>query len=181
MSILDRFRSPESLARRAQERAAREAEAARVAAADAAERQRLAEEAERQRQIQLAEEQRQLWVEAAGPELADAPMDDPADAKLALRLARVRKQELASEKRELATELAEVREAWRERTAGRISTIGLGRGGGAKMLRVGIQAKRRTERLEHAAEVNAFSDARQVIDRKLAIIDRLIVELQRKK
>ena len=168
MSIFDRFRSPEERERRERERAEQAA---------VQERQRAAEQ--ERRAAAEAEAQRAYVQEVLGPELAAMNVESAEEAKVAIKLAKLRKKELQADKRELSSELADHREAWRERTAGRYSTVALGRGTGGRMLRAGIQAKRRSERQEHASTVNAFSDAKQEIDRKIAQIDRFIIELER--
>ena len=131
------------------------------------------------RRLAEQEAERQRVIEVLGPELAGFEVNTPADASYAIKLARLRKRELQARKRELASELADVREEWRGRQAGRISTVGLGRGTGARMVRAGIQAKRRSERQAHSDRVNAFSDARQDLDRMILAIDRLVMELER--
>ena len=179
MGLLDRFRSAEERERRARAKSERDAERQRAAEAAAQAQAAADAEAERIRQDVAAELARQVFLEAVGPELAAAPADTPDDARLAIKLARIRKTELATEKRELAAELADVREAWRERQAGRYSTTLLGRGMTGRLIRAGVQGQRRSERLQHADQVNAFSDARQEIERKIVVVDRLLVELQR--
>lgn len=179
MSFLNRFRSPEERERREREKAEREQrqrdeEVARsLARAEAAQ-----VEAERQAAAARAA-QRAAFTDAVGVELAEMDVNTPAEAKLAIKLARLRKKELQSEKREISADLADHREGWRERQAGRHSTVGLGRGTGGRIVRAGIQAKRRSERQANANVVNAFSDAKQEIDRKIAIVDRLIIDLER--
>lgn len=168
MSFLNRFRSPVERERRDRERAERDAEKVRQAEAGA---RRQAEE----RAAQDAAAVREIL----GPELADMNVDTPAEAKMAIKLARLRKKEIQAEKRAVSAELADQREAWRERQAGRISTVGLGRGTGGRIVRAGIQGKRRSERLQNASTVNAYSDAKQRIDYKIARIDRFIAELER--
>ena len=106
-------------------------------------------------------------------------INSAAEAKIAVKLLRIRKKELQAEKRQLSAQLADHREAWRERQAGRISTVGLGRGTGGRIIRSGIQAKRRGDRLQHAGVVNAYSDAKQVIDQKIAYVDRVILHYER--
>lgn len=167
--------------RAAQERA-KEKQAERQAANEAAEARRRELEQELAAQREAAEAaaraayQRQIF----GDELSDMEVSTPADAKLAIKLARIRKKEIQAEKRELAAELADVREEWRGRQAGRISTVGLGRGGGGRLIRGAVQAKRRSERMDHAGVVNEFSDRRQELDRQIIILDRLIADLERK-
>jgi hypothetical protein len=163
-----RERASEIQQDRAEIRAARDAQ-------EAEEQQRRAEEqaeADRQAELRYAEE-------VFGAELANLDTNTPEEAKYAIKLARLRKRELQAEKKELAAELADERERWRGRQAGRISTVGLGRGTGGRMMRAGVQAKRRGERLEHAGLVNEFSDARQELDRPIALVDRLIIDLER--
>ena len=168
MGFLYRFRSPEERERR--EREAAEKEATRAAAAALAEQQRLAaqEAAQRARMRQIL-----------GDDLVDMEVNSPDEAKIAIKLARLRKKELQAEKRELAAELADVREEWRDRQAGRISTVGLGRGMGGRIMRGTIQANRRGERMQQAERVNAFSDARQDLDQQIVVIDRMIIDLER--
>ena len=106
-------------------------------------------------------------------------VNNPDEAKIAIKLARLRKREIQAEKRELASELGDVREQWRERQAGRISTVGLGRGTGPRIVRATIQGKRRNEKLDHANVVNQFSDRRQELDYQLTVIDRFLLDLER--
>jgi hypothetical protein len=115
-----------------------------------------------------------------GPDLAaiEEPTT-PDEAKLAIKLVRLRKQEIQAEKKALAAELADVREEWRDRQAGRYSTRGMGRGMGGKIVRASIQANRRSERMGHAQTVNQFSDQRQELDEALRTLDLLIVKFER--
>jgi hypothetical protein len=179
MGFLNRFRSPEERERREREKAERDE--AKGAAQAEAERQKAAAEAATQREREEAEAsaQKAWFFDAVGQELAAMEIDTPADAKIAIKLARLRKKELAAEKRELASQLADQREIWRQRQAGRHSTVGLGRGTGGRMIRAGIQANRRSQRQQYANVVNSFSDARQEIDQKIATVDRLILEMER--
>lgn len=179
MDFLNRFRSPEERARRERERAEQEArrrdeEARRAEARTAAElaKQQLAAE-------EAAAADRLVLLDALGPDLFDFEATTPADAKLAIKLARIRRRELTGEKRKIAGELANHREQWRERQAGRYSTVLLGRGSAARIVRAGIQTQRRSERQAHAEVVNAYSDAKQEIERKIAIVDRLMIDLER--
>jgi hypothetical protein len=55
----------------------------------------------------------------------------------------------------------------------------MGRGTSARFIRAGIQSKRGGERLDHAKEVNAFSDAKQELDYVITVIDGLIIDLER--
>ena len=179
MSFLNRFRSPEERERREREKAEQEAARAQVAAAAEQARREAAERAAQRRLEEEAAAAQAYALEVLGAELAAMDVDSPAEARIAIKLARLRKKELQAEKRDLASQLADVREEWRDRTAGRYSTVGLGRGTGGRMVRAGIQAKRRSERQQHAGVVNEFSDARQEIERKIAMVDRTIIELER--
>ncbi len=123
--------------------------------------------------------QRQRVIDILGEDLASFEVNTSEDAKIAIKMARLRKKEIQNEKRELAAELADVREEWRDRQAGRIRTAGLGRGTGGKMVRAGIQTKRRSEKMDHAQVVNAFSDQEQELDSQIAMIDRMIIDLER--
>ena len=176
MGILDRFRAAqaerkvegerkraERAAERVRDQAAAE-ELARVAAAQEREAQEVAE--------------RQRIAEILGPDLTEMDVSSPEMAVIAIKMARLRKKELQAQKRELAAELADVREQWRDRTAGRYSMVGLGRGTGARMLRAGIQSKRRDERMAHAEVVNQFSDRRQELDYELTVVERFILNLE---
>lgn len=173
MSFLRRFR--ESSEERA-ERQRREAAEGVQRERDEAER-RASAERERQAAEQAAHQARMR--EILGDDLADMEVNSPEEAKVAIKLAKLRKREIQGQKRELASELADVREQWRQRQAGRISTVGMGRGTSARFIRAGIQSKRRGERLDHAKEVNAFSDAKQELDYMITVIDGLIIDLER--
>lgn len=117
---------------------------------------------------------------AFGPDLTNLEEPTtPAEAKFAIKLARLRKKELQAEKRALAAQLADVRESWRERQAGRYSTRGMGRGLTGQIVRGSIQAKRRSERMDHAETVNEFSDRRQELDEAIRVIDLLIIRFER--
>lgn len=181
MSFIRRLRdrAAEAQQHRAEERAVREAQQA----AERAEREAIEAEERRQRaaaQAAADEAERMRYAEQVfGPELAHLEVNTPEEAKYAIKLAKLRKRQIQGEKRELAAELADERERWRGRQAGRISTVGLGRGTGGRIIRAGIQANRRSERLEHAGRVNQYSDVRQDLDRQIALIDRFIIELER--
>jgi hypothetical protein len=187
MPFLDRFRSPEAIQKRAEEQQIRDQERERR---DIERREKMAAEQEKRLAAAYAEasrkaaadqeQQRQLAIEVLGADLVNAPADTPAEAKLAIKLARLRKKELQAEKRGLSAQLGDVREEWRRRTAGRYSTTLLGRGKTGRIIRAGVQTQRRGERLQHASQVNAFSDAKQLIDRKIDMVDRVIIELERK-
>lgn len=174
MGIRDRLRTMQE--------AAREKQVERQAASTAAEaqkqelRQKLATELKAAEAAARVRYQRQVL----GDDLSDIDVSTPADAKLAIKLARLRKKEIQAEKRELASELADVREEWRGKTAGRISTVGLGRGTSGRMVRGAIQVKRRSEKMGHADVVNEFSDRRQDLDRQIMLIDRLIADMERR-
>jgi hypothetical protein len=144
VGIRDRIRDAQAKAK-ADREAAQAAKAEQQAVADAAraEAARVAQE----QHAAAAEAQAKAWTrEVLGEELADMEVTTAADAKVAIKLARLRKTEIATEKRELAAELADVREEWRGTQAGRIVTTGLGRGTGGRMVRGAIQAKRRSEK-----------------------------------
>lgn len=177
VGIKDRIREAQAKAKADREAAqAARVEQQRVADAARAEDARLAAEREAAASEARA---RARGREILGAELADFDVSTPEDAKVAVKLARLRKTEIAAEKRELAAELADVREQWRERQAGRIVTTGLGRGTGGRMVRGAIQANRRSERMSHAEVVNEFSDRKQLLDQASAYLDRVIVGLQR--
>lgn len=179
MGILNRFRSPEERQRREFEKAAFQAEQARAAAERLAEQRRAAEAAEEQRKAAAEAQQRARLREILGDELVSMEVNTPEEAKIAIKLARLRKKEIQGEKRELAADLADAREGWRDRQAGRYSTVGLGRGTSGRIIRSGIQAGRRSERMAHAGQVNEFSDARQELDQRILVIDKLIIDLER--
>jgi Short C-terminal domain len=158
--------------RNIQEKAKASANASAAARADKqreADEQRAADEGRR-----AAEHQR--WI--LGDELAAFDVHTAEEAKIAIEMARARKAEFQTAKRELRSDLADVREEWRSKTAGRISTTGLGRGTGGRIMRGAIQANRRSERMSHANRVNAFSDRRQEYDAAIRALDRLIAELK---
>jgi hypothetical protein len=180
MGLFDRFRSPEERARRAQDRATREALERETETRRAAERAAAARLAAEEAAAAEAARQRAAVIDVLGQELADMEINSAEEAKLAIKMARLRKRELQAEKRALSGELADHREAWRERQAGRHSTVLLGRGATGRMIRAGIQANRRSERQAHADIVNDFSDRKQVIDQKILAVDRLLLELERR-
>ncbi len=166
MGILDRVREQQALRKAAGER--KQLVAAEQARAAEAQRQAAAEQAQQDRARMIL-----------GADLFDMEVTTPEEAKIAIKLARLRKKEIQTEKRELAAELADVREEWRNRTAGRVSTVGFGRGKGGRMVRGAVQAKRRNERMDHAGVVNQYSDRRQELDAQIATVDRFLIELER--
>src|SRR4051794_31892081 len=97
MGILDKLRGVQ----------AERSEAAQIKQALAVERAR-AEAA--QAEAARAEAERQRMNDILGPDLATFEVTSPEDAKVGIKLARLRKKELQQEKRELAAELADVRE-----------------------------------------------------------------------
>lgn len=185
MGILDKLKggTPEERAAKAAERAQIEAALGAARAQQQALQQAARVQAEQQRAAaaQLAEKQRQeayaRW--ALGDELFEVDVQTPADAKYAIKLARLRKRELQAAKRDLSTHAAEERERWRDRQAGRYSTTGMGRGTTARVIRSGIQSSRRAERQEHADRLNVVSDQKQEFDRAIAVVDRLLIDLER--
>jgi hypothetical protein len=145
------------------------------------EARRQQEEARRRQEEQARAAAAQADVERVlGPDLA--AMEEPTtpeEAKIAIKLVRLRKQEIQAEKKALASELADVREEWRDRQAGRYSTRGMGRGMGGQIIRASVQTKRRSERMGHAQTVNQFSDRRQELDEMLRALDKLIIQFER--
>src|SRR6185369_3004248 len=117
MGFLRRFReSPEDRARREAEDQARREAAARQAAEVRAFAEEQRQSAELQRQAAAAADADARFRAILGPDLAGMNVETPAEAKIAIKLARLRKKELQAEKRQLSAQLADVREEWRERT-----------------------------------------------------------------
>lgn len=104
--------------------------------------------------------------------------ESPAEAKLAIKEIRLLKREWQAKKKEASLVKSEENARWRERQAGRISTVGLGRGLGGKIVRGAIQGGRRGERMEHADRINQLSAIQADIDRKILQLDGIIAQLE---
>lgn len=119
-------------------------------------------------------------------ELLDDPTHDielapssVAEAKLSIKELRLRKKALQSMKREATAEQTEMQAAWRERQAGRYSTIGLGRGTGGRIVRGMVQGKRRDERMQHADVVTQFVERKEEINDLISDVDQAILSLEK--
>lgn len=66
----------------------------------------------------------------------------------------------------------------RTKVAGRHSSVGLGRGTGGRIIRAGIQAKRRGERMQTDDAIVPIERERNVIDSQMIAIDRAIARLE---
>jgi hypothetical protein len=101
-----------------------------------------------------------------------------AEQKLAIKELRLKKKELAAQKRELTANIAAIRAQYRTKVAGRYSTVGLGRGTGGRIIRAGIQAKRRGERMQVDSAVVPIEHKRNAIDSQMILIDRAIARIE---
>jgi hypothetical protein len=104
--------------------------------------------------------------------------ETPADIRLAIKELRLLKREAQARKKELTLARSEENAEWRERQAGRYSTVGMGRGTGARIFRAGLQGKRRTERMGHADRINQIAAGQGAIDREILAIDGLIAQCE---
>lgn len=102
----------------------------------------------------------------------------PAEEKLAITELRLKKKELTAQKRELTAGIAAHRAEFRTKVAGRHSTVGLGRGTTGRIIRAGVQNKRRNERMEVDNAVVPIEQERNAIDRRMIEIDRAIARIQ---
>ena len=174
--------------RRSAQRAAEYAEREQRMAAERAEREQreaaelaAREEAERQRQ----EMERAYWAEIVDDRGVVAWQRDgtinvkatgPAEIKLAIKELRLKKRELTASKRELQAEIAAIRAEYRTKVAGRYTTRGL-TGTSGKIIRAGIQQKRRNERMGVEEQVVPIEQQRNEIDRQMIMIDRAIAQI----
>jgi hypothetical protein len=106
-------------------------------------------------------------------------VDTPDDAWQAIKELKLYKKEVAANRKEITQEIASVRAAHRTQVAGRYSTVGLGRGTTGRIMRAGIQGKRRAERMQTDQQVSALERQRNAYDRALIEIDRLVMRLDR--
>jgi len=101
-----------------------------------------------------------------------------AEAKLAIREVKLKKKELQLARRDVVQEIRAVRADYRSSVAGRHSTVGLGRGTGGRLMRAGIQGKRRYERMAADNEVTELEARRNSFDDALLEVDGLILTLE---
>lgn len=144
------------------------------AAQDAADRIRAA--AERAYQLEVVKDLGVVAFQRDGSIQVKAT--NAAEKKLAVKELRLRRKELAAQKRELTAEMAAIRADYRGKVAGRYSTTGLGRGTTGRIMRAGVQQKRRSERMEVDEAIVPIERERNAIDRRLIAIDRAIARLQ---
>jgi hypothetical protein len=100
-----------------------------------------------------------------------------AEKKLAIKELRLKKKELTAQKRELTAEIAAIRAEYRGKVAGRYSTAALPRGTTGRIMRAGVQAKRRSERMEVDNAIVPIEQKRNAIDNRMITIDRTIARL----
>jgi hypothetical protein len=156
-----------------------------------AERQRQAQRAEEERARREAEAARQAAEEAYLEQIVEDygvvkfrrsgsvwyDVNSAAEAKLAIKQLRLKKKELTAEKREISSDIAEIRAEYRTKAAGRIY---MGRGGGKSgaMMRAGVRAKRRGERLQVEADVVPLEREKAQLDARMLVIDRAIAQIE---
>jgi hypothetical protein len=161
--------------RKAAERQERDRQSAEEQAAqDAADRIRVA--AERAYQVEVVEDLGEVAFQRDGS--IQVRVTNAAEKKLAVKELRLKKKELTAKKRELAAEIAAIRAEYRGKVAGRYSTTGLGRGTTGRIMRAGVQQKRRSERMEVDKAIVPIEQERNAIDSRLIAIDRAIARIQ---
>jgi len=161
--------------RKADERLERERHQAEVQAEeDATNRARA--EAERAYQSEIVEDLGVVGFQRDGSVVVN--VTNAAETKLAIQELRLKKKELTAQKRELTAEIAAIRAEYRGRVAGRYSTVGLGRGTTGRIMRAGVQAKRRSERIDVDNAVVPTEQDRNAIDVRMIAVDRTVARLQ---
>jgi hypothetical protein len=100
-----------------------------------------------------------------------------AEAKLAIKQLRLKKKELTAQKREIAADVSAVRAEYRTKAAGRLY---MGRGGGTagQMIRAGVRAKRRSERMAVEDSVVPLEQQKAQLDARMLVIDRAIAQIE---
>ena len=106
-------------------------------------------------------------------------VNSAAEAKQAIKELRLIKKDIQAKKKDAQAVIAEHRQAWRERQAGRIPTAGLPRGKFGRMARAGIQGKRRSERMEFDRELQQLEANRDIHDRDIVGVDGIIAQMER--
>ena len=89
--------------------------------------------------------------------------------KLAIQKLRLKTRRLAAQRRELTAEAATIRSEYRGTFAGRDSTLGFGRGTTGRIMRAGVRANRRSQRVEHE---------RNAIDIQMLAVDHTVARLE---
>ena len=104
-------------------------------------------------------------------------INNAAESKLAIKQLRLKKKELATEKREAASEIAGVRAEYRTKAAGRVY---MGRGGGKSgaLVRGAVRAKRRGERMAVEESVVPLEEVKRNLDARMNAIDRAIMQIE---
>lgn len=108
----------------------------------------------------------------------EARAESRAEAKLVIKELKLKKKELQMGRRQITQEMQAVRAEYRSRVAGRHSTVGLGRGGMGRVVRAGIQGKRRAERMQSDDAVSRLEQQRNVYDSDMLELDRLILRFE---
>ncbi len=153
------------------EREAAQAEAERVRQ----EQDRQQQEAHRAYMAEVVEDYGLVKFQRDGSVQWD--VNTTAEAKLAIKQLRLKKKELAAEKREIASEMAGVRAEYRTKAAGRLY---MGRGGGTtgQIIRAGVRAKRRGERMAVEQSVVPLEQEKGQLDARMLVIDRAIAQIE---
>lgn len=100
------------------------------------------------------------------------------EAKRAISDIRARKKQLSLLKKELNSQLAEIRAVRRAQTAQQGSKF-RGRGGTARFIRDLQTTARDNDRRDYTARVNAIESKKIAVDRDMAALDRMIAEVER--
>jgi len=161
--------------RKADERRERDRRQAEVqAAVDATDRQR--EDSDRAYQSEIVEDLGVVGFQRDGSIVVK--VTNAAETKLAIQELGLKKKELTAQKREFTAEIAAIRAEYRGRVAGPYSTVGLGRGTTGRIVRAGVQAKRRSERIDVDNAVVPIEQERNAIDVRMIALDRTVARLE---
>ena len=101
-----------------------------------------------------------------------------AEIKLAIEDLKLRKKELQLRRRQLRQEMQKARAEYRGKLADRHNLTGMGRGGVGRMVRVGIQAAGRSDRMRLDRTLQGLEAQRTAYDADINELDRLILQLE---
>ena len=99
-----------------------------------------------------------------------------AETKLAIEDLKLRKKELQLRRRQLRQEMQRAQAEYRGKVAARHNLTGKGRGGVGRILRIGIQAGRRSGRMQLNRTLQGLEAQRDAYDSDINELDRLIVQ-----
>jgi hypothetical protein len=101
-----------------------------------------------------------------------------AETKLAIEELKLRKKEQQIRRRQLRQEMQWAQTEYRGKVAGRHNLTGMGRGGVGRMVRVGIQAGRSSDRMQHDRTLQGLEAQRNACDSDIYELDRLILQFE---